>query len=60
MTHLTIVTQNEVSIICENPLFINDSPEGEKLRKEIIIKEFDSKNIKTKNRSVNIVRSAEI
>lgn len=62
MTQITIVTENEVSIISENPFFINDSdlPEGEISKKEIILKEFQSKRLKIKNRSVNIVRSSGI
>lgn len=60
MTQLTVVTENEVSIIIENPFFINDFSDIEILKKEIILKEFQSKPLKIKNRSVNIVRSSEI
>ncbi len=60
MTQITIVTQNEVSIISENPFFLNDSLENEDLKKEIILREFQNKPLKIKNRSVNIVRSSGI
>jgi len=60
MTQLTVVTQNEVSIIGENPFFINDASENKDLKREIILKEFQSKPLNVKNRSVNIVRSLEI
>ena len=60
MTQLTVVTQNEVSIIGENPFFMNDVSENESLKKEIIIKEFQNKSVENKNRSVNIIRSSEI
>lgn len=59
MTQLTVVTQNEVSIISENPFFINDASE-ETFKKEVIQKEFQSKPLNIKNRSVNIIPSSEI
>lgn len=59
MTQLTVVTQNEVSIISENPFFINDASE-EIFKKEVIQKEFQSKSLNIKNRSVNIIPSTEI
>lgn len=59
MTQLTVVTQNEVSIISENPFFINDASE-ESFKKEVIQREFQSKPLNIKNRSVNIIPSTEI
>ena len=59
MTQLTVVTQNEVSIISENPFFINDASD-ETFKKEVIQKEFQSKPLNIKNRSVNIIPSTEI
>lgn len=59
MTQLTVVTQNEVSIISENPFFINDTSE-ETFKKEVIQREFQSKPLNIKNRSVNIIPSTEI
>ncbi|MBN8570037.1 MAG: hypothetical protein J0M18_10430 [Ignavibacteria bacterium] len=60
MTQLTVVTQNEVSIIGENPFFINDASEKDTLKKEVILKEFQSKPLNTKNRSVNVIPSSQI
>ena len=60
MTQLTVVTQNEVSIIGENPFFINDAPDTNTLKKEVILKEFQSKPLNIRNRSVNIIPSSEI
>ncbi len=60
MTQLTVVTQNEVSIIGENPLFINDASENESLKKEVILKEFQNKPLNVNNRSVNIISSSKI
>ena len=60
MTQLTVVTENEVSIIGENPFFINDASENESLKREVILKEFQNKPLNVKNRSVNIISSSKI
>jgi hypothetical protein len=60
MTQLTVVTQNEVSIIGENPFFIDDAAENTNLKKDVILREFQSKPLKIKNRSVNVIPSTEI
>lgn len=60
MTQLTVVTQNEVSIIGENPFFIDDASGETNLKKEVITKEFQSKPLKIKNRSVNVIPSSEM
>lgn len=60
MTQLTVVTQNEVSIIGENPFFINDASDNESLKKEVILKEFQNKPLNVKNRSVNVISSSKI
>lgn len=60
MTQLTVVTQNEVSIIGENPFFINDESEIDSLKKQVILKEFQSRPLNIKNRSVNIITSSKI
>jgi F0F1-type ATP synthase epsilon subunit len=60
MTQLTVVTQNEVSILSENPFFINDLSTPENKKKEEAAKELNNKSMKPKNRSVNIMPSLEI
>jgi hypothetical protein len=47
-------------MITENPYFINDASESEAIKKEVILKEFEKKSLKNKNRSVNIVHSPEL
>lgn len=61
MTQFTIVTQNEVSILSENPFFINDITTPIIIKKESSENESNKNNdMKAKNRSINIAMSLKI